>query len=433
VAPETKPNALSPTAPRGGVLRSAYTNASLYELVAKAAKKVRPNHPEKTSTRQFDGVRALIGHPDAPSARWIAKRLGKPWPEVGEGALDGKRKVTMTDSAARRPAAEKWLDLRNLHFALRYVARERGEDSFTANEYETTRQRLLQSDKHRVQGDLATILPSALQLIQTVKRLEDFEAKQLAADAKRAAAEAEVEAAKTKSMKAKKRKKLAAIKDPKLINIEVEADESPLDDEKQLGWWNKCLVRAGLKPHEFRGVASVEWPKAISLYIDACGLLPWSAIELRRFTSLAGFALATQDRTLGAAIAPYLPAVAALRSGQGLPMVDEVASKKAKPSFDLSVLPADLPKSVAWRGAWADNPDAVINALCEYLDTLGPRHKQAAVRSDYVQQQSGHTGEWPAATTLGNNPAPGGKTGFAAWIKVAEAEWQKRHAKKKAA
>ena len=96
------------------------------------------------------------------------------------------RDIVMTDSAARRPAAEKWLNHRNLYFALRFVARERDEHSLTADDYGDTRDQLFTADSHRIHSFLATILPTQGQIIQIVRRLEAQAVKEKAAAEKAA-------------------------------------------------------------------------------------------------------------------------------------------------------------------------------------------------------------------------------------------------------
>lgn len=93
----------------------------------------------------------------------------------------------MTDAAARRPAAEKWLDLRHLDFALRFVARELGVRGFTSFHYDTIREKLILADKHRLVSEMEALLPTSLQLIQVVRRIEQLEAKKAELSAEAAA------------------------------------------------------------------------------------------------------------------------------------------------------------------------------------------------------------------------------------------------------
>jgi hypothetical protein len=155
--------------------RSDYTNAQLYELVRKAALKFGQPRPHKLSTRKFDAARAPLGEPKAPSGRWIAKRLDHPWPEVVRIALDAKRDVTMTDSAARRSPAEKWLDHRHLYFALNFVAKKRDARSFGAADYDITCADVRAAALRSGNTTLPMILPTSLQLIQIVRRIEKAE------------------------------------------------------------------------------------------------------------------------------------------------------------------------------------------------------------------------------------------------------------------
>lgn len=335
---------------------------------------MRPEHPEKLTTRQFDRAVPVSAHPNAPSARWIAKRLGHPWPEVVAIALDPKRDIVMTDSAARRPAAEKWLNLRHLFFALRFIARERDEDSFTAIEYADTREQLLEADSHRTESFLETMLPTRGQIIQIVRRLEaqaveeDKKALKAAAQAQKVATDeaAAAEAAVTAGEKPKKKRKSQA--KPKTITAPplpmIEEDVKKLDDAVELGWWNKALVLAGLQSHEVDYSKGVPVPVAIDLYIEATGLLPPSMGELRRLAKAADFSLsqkpakdAGEDALRGGSyhvtILRYAPEVAELRARRGLTMPDEMATKaSANPTFDLTKIPSGLPKPIRPQGYW---------------------------------------------------------------------------------
>lgn len=332
-------------------------------MVAEIATQARPQHPEKTSTRQFDSARATSAHPNAPSARWIAKRLGHPWPKVVEISLDPKRDIVMTDSAARRPAAEKWLNLRHLHFALRFVARERDETCFTEIEYGHSRDQLLAADSHRAISFLETMLPTRGQIIQIAPRLEAQaaeEAKQAqkeAKDAEKAAADDAVadEAAVAAGEKPKKKRKSQA--KPKTVTAPplpmIEGDVEDLDEAEALGWWNKALVLAGLQQHEVDYSKGVPVPAAIDFYIEATGLLPPSTEELQRFATAADFSLsnsrvketadgALQKHSYHVTILRHVAEVAELRAKRGLSMPDEMATKaSANPTFDLTKLPPD--------------------------------------------------------------------------------------------
>ena len=226
-----------------------------------------------------------------------------------------------------------------------------------------------------------------------------------------------------KSRKKGKSKKVTAAPLPMI-------EEEKIDEDDELGLWNKALALAGLDPYEISYEKGVAFPTAISYYIDACNLLPSSYAELKRFAAAADFGLSRPSTEHGSKIAADLLFVAELRTTQGLAMVGEISNTKAKPSFDLSKLPAGLPKPAPGWNFWANNPDKEIDALCEYLDTLAPRHEQAATRGDYERQQhAGRSSTWPSASTLGRV----GEKSISKWIARAEPEWQQRLAAKKAA
>jgi hypothetical protein len=418
--------------------RSDYTNAQLYALVKEAALKTRPERPAKLSTRQFNEARAGLGQPSAPSAKWIAERLGASWPELVKVAINEARDATMTDSAARRTPAEKWLDIRHLYFALNFVAKKRGEQSFTDACYDTTREEVLSAGKHGEARALAAILPTSGQLIQIVRRIEaagtnktkDAE-EAAAAKQNAAAADDQTKASDPDENKNGKRGKPRAKKTKKTRELlpQLDADETPPTEEEQTGWWNRALALAGLnayKPVKDKGVSITQ---AIHLFIETTGMLPSSRAELERLAREGKFSLSKRrdgDGKQGNIIRSLLPEVAELRASLGLPMADEIAprTRKVKPAFDLSKLPSDLPPPVRTSDYWVTHQELILDALCEYLDTVAARNVRQPTRRDYIKQHDllKRRGEWPAAVTLDRV----GEKSFSGWIRLAEVEWQKR-------
>lgn len=203
------------------------------------ALKLSTIRPETLSTRKFDAGRDTLGHPEAPSARWIAKRLCYPWPEAVRIAVDSKRSSTMSESAVQRAPAEKWLESRHLHFALNYVARHRDERSFSEADYTTTRLEVIAADAKKSKGGtLPMILPSPGQIKQIVRRIEKAEAEKL-----------EAEKASNKDAKKSKGKKRDEKKTRELLpQIEETSDElEDLDEETKHGLWNRAPLLAGLE------------------------------------------------------------------------------------------------------------------------------------------------------------------------------------------
>lgn len=110
-------------------------------------------------------------------------------------------------------------------------------------------------------------------------------------------------------------------------------------------------------------------------------------------------------------------------------MPDEFSDMKSPPQFDLSKFPSDLPRPVRQPGDWASDEDGIVNALCEYLDTVAQRGRKQPAQHDYRAQQKGRRSEWPAASILGRV----GPKSFTGWIERVIPEWEKRRKAKKAA
>jgi hypothetical protein len=413
-------SAVATSANNGNTYESDYTNDQLWKLVRQAALKLSPVRPESLSTRKFDAGRETLGHPDAPSARWIAKRLGYPWPEAVRIGIDRKRNPTMSESAVQRAPAEKWLDHRHLHFALNYVARHRDERSFSEADYTATRLEVIAADgKKSNGGTLPMILPSPGQIMQIVRRIEKAEAEKLEAGK---APRENAKKGKAKKADGKKTRKLL----PAIDETSVELED--LDEATKHGLWNRALLLARLEPYEMSRKRGVSFVEGIHFYIEATGVIPCSYEELKRLAKAAQFPLGRADHS--ERIAAYLPEVAAHRQALGLPMADEIGKRGEKREFDLTKLPGSLPKLVPQPGDWANNEEAVIDALCDYLDDAAKRGISRVTRADYRSRQEGvRRGEWPAAATLGRI----GPKSFTAWIKRAQPEWQRRRKEKKAA
>jgi hypothetical protein len=394
----------------GSNYRSDYTNDQLYKLVRRAAFKLS-SVPEKLSTRQFDAGREALGEPNAPSARWIAKRLGKPWPELVKLVCNSDRDLTMSDAAARRAPAEKWLDLRHLYFALRYVAEARGERSFPKTSYDTTRAELLQADQRRSGGTLRIILPTSGQIIQIVRRIERAE-KQAAEAAKEDAAEQGKGGKSGKGKKASKKRELL----PELDDGEAAVED--LEESEAGGLWNKALVLADLEPYVQQQDRGVPWAVAIHLYIEATGKLPKGVDELKRLAKEGGFSLA-QPKDGNWSVKKLIPEAAAHRATLGLPMADEFVGWGERPVFDLAKLPADLPPSIRKRGHWLVEGN-VIEALVAYLDTCEARNIRQPTVANYKELRKGRRGEWPSPSAFIRHG------GFPALIEKATAQRKRR-------
>jgi hypothetical protein len=106
-----------------------------------------------------------------------------------------------------------------------------------------------------------------------------------------------------------------------------------------------------------------------------------------------------------------------LRASLGLPMADGIAprTRDVKPAFDISKLPSALPPPVRTSDYWVTHQELILDALCEYLDTVAARNVRQPTRRDYIKQHDllKRRGKRPAAVTLDRV----GEKSFSGWIR----------------
>lgn len=130
-----------------GRFESRFTDEGLFAAVGEVIAEITIAADAPVSTRRFDqAAKQSERHHDLPSARQIATRLHRSWPEVVAIAQGGADKPTARGAAAATSRAV-WnaeLDSRNLVLALNVIARELEQESVTRDEYRGTRRVLLQ-------------------------------------------------------------------------------------------------------------------------------------------------------------------------------------------------------------------------------------------------------------------------------------------------
>lgn len=322
-----------------GRFRSHYTDARLYEVVRKAALHARPSYPKELRQTEFDRSRAEIGHAEAPSARQIATRLKRPWPQIVSDAVDEKATQAQLDSLADRTKEADWVTADHIFYAVRRVARLREQESVTRDQYAATRLQLIADDRkrHRFGGVLEENLPTGNQLETAARTLTD--------------------------------------------------------PDFECSDWERVLIVGDLAKPARRKKESLAMAEAIHLYIEATGgLLPRSERELDRFRRVAG--IAVQKRPQGTSFDDHRREAVKYRETRGLVTTGEVAASGVEPAFDLSKLDSqELPKTIRRLGK--SEKIEIIAAYLHHCDATGakPRIKPyMALAADRG---------WPAASRLG--------------------------------
>lgn len=318
-----------------GRFRSRYFDADLERIVKEAAQTFCPDNPHKLSQSRFDGGRADLGYPDAPTARQICSRLKRSWPVLVALVLDEGRDLDKSREAVDREPEAPWLDQRHIFFALNRVASHLELKSLKQNEYTRGREELIADDRrrHRYGGVLEESLPTVGQ-------------------------------------------------------IESAADRC-VGGKKQA--WDKALLIAKLEPRERSLGKGTPIYLVVHHYIEAtgCKYLP-SWPELERFAAAANISMMRLHRT-GKTIGEHRHECAAYRKKLGLKMPSKPLPRGVKPVFSLD--PNGYPDAVQRRTReWTD--EAIVHALCEYIEAaeaVGARPS----RNHYISLQVGNRA-WPA-------------------------------------
>jgi hypothetical protein len=136
--------------------QSRYDLRALVSVIAEVAKAADPKAPEKVSQRRYDEARTRAGHPDAPTAKQTAARLGRPWSEVLALALSPAHAVDVAIGRFEGEEEQEWLSKEDVVFALQAVAQRLGKKTLLPVEYRQERRSMLKAAKrHRHPSELS--------------------------------------------------------------------------------------------------------------------------------------------------------------------------------------------------------------------------------------------------------------------------------------
>jgi len=152
----------------GRFVRSGYSNDERYELVRDVARHARPDAPHELTMVEFNDaapfVAKKLGKPKPPKAHTIKTSLKKSWPTIVAEALDRSRNVQQTRVANERSEPGLHLDERYIHYSLRRIAREIGED-FGDDQYDAARVNLIAARERHPGNELPLILATSGQIL----------------------------------------------------------------------------------------------------------------------------------------------------------------------------------------------------------------------------------------------------------------------------
>lgn len=329
--------------------QTAYRDDELLGVVREVALVADPDNPVSVSTRRWDRTREDAGHPDAPSARQIVTRLNATgrrvigWPRIVELAFEedpDARRQGLT-VASRRPE-QAHLTVRHLEVAMRRAATHLGRRCFGPDAYTTAVEAVVAALPAASREHTAGLFPTVGQ-IERITRGEE---------------------------------------------LPVKPGETA---------WDRALMLAGLEPRTPVEKSSrkdaLEPEQIIELYASLTGRLPKLGTA-RDFAAHNRVAMRAPKPDSAAGWETCLDAYRArlVAEGREVP-ADPIKIPRGTPPLDIpEEIRATLPAAYQ-RGHWQENPDAMIAAMADYLQTLGPRQKPTT--ADYRAKQRGRR-EWPS-------------------------------------
>lgn len=125
-----------------------------------------PQHPRQASQRAFDAAaKQHERFADVPSARVIARRLGKPWRETLTLAHSpGNQQATSLSGQRNAASAQSWLTGEHVAYAVKLVAHRSQMPTLSEAQYDTGREKLLSEHKRRHPHSRRDRLPTADQI-----------------------------------------------------------------------------------------------------------------------------------------------------------------------------------------------------------------------------------------------------------------------------
>ena len=143
-----------------------YSDDALLDAIREVSAHAAPEQPTRVAPAVFDAARAAAGHPRAPAAKQITRRLGRGWYELLEIAhADGGARARHRLGVARRePPREVALD--EVVAALRLVAARAGLTGLWPARYATERDAIItrQRRTHRRGRPSMQTLPTVAQI-----------------------------------------------------------------------------------------------------------------------------------------------------------------------------------------------------------------------------------------------------------------------------
>lgn len=150
----------------GGRFRSSYDKRTLLDVVLAVAGVASPSDPAALTQLAYNAGRTAAGYADAPSGKQIAARLGMPWRELVELAVDPTLDKDKTIGRQLGREDEEWLGPGTVRAALKTVAMRLGRSTLRPDEYLAERERVLDEARRAVRHKGEPLLPSEGQILR---------------------------------------------------------------------------------------------------------------------------------------------------------------------------------------------------------------------------------------------------------------------------
>jgi hypothetical protein len=136
----------------------------LLQYIRTVAKLADPARPQHASQRAFDAAKQDATYADLPSARVIARRLGKRWREVLILAHSSSKHHATSLSGRQGENHQPWITGEHIAYALKLVAQRLSAPTLSESQYEAERDKLLKEHKRQHPRSSRLRLPTADQI-----------------------------------------------------------------------------------------------------------------------------------------------------------------------------------------------------------------------------------------------------------------------------
>jgi hypothetical protein len=150
---------------------ASHSPLELIEIVRAVSLQAGADAPTSVSGRVWNAHRAAAGHPDAPLAFSITKRLGVGWPDLLRVAHADPNDAWRLLSHLQADKGRKGVTLAGVFIALRQAAHRLSQPSLNRTDYRQAREQILAASKRTRHGSTAArAMPELTQIEELLRR-----------------------------------------------------------------------------------------------------------------------------------------------------------------------------------------------------------------------------------------------------------------------